>query len=666
MLSDNLHSDEHPAAEFPAFVFDRGMLAKVYLSKLKRLLIVTFIAVVIAGILVQIRLRPSWKANCYVIRAPKNMSTPADMPYLYQTFDINTILETVRTRDVLSQVISKLDLKIKPDELYRKIDVQRGNRSNVLRFSVSWKNPELAADIANAAAESFILHNVKLLNSATLKLYNYYLEQQALRLRNIEALEQQYEQHRAQYGVISIPQETQSKFDQLKEVELKMIENALNVKDLDSKIAEMQVKIDELPDEVVRTRTFTQTDAKKMLQLENELELLRSRYTDANPKVRKVLSEIEELKTIMVETDRDLPEATTWGPSDLTQYYNVDKSRFEAERKGALQKDIEFQLEVQKLRAALESLILVQRDFFEIERQLSLNQDILRLVESRLAESKMAMQSNISDYEILEEAKVPEHPEGARRKLILFAIGLIIFSAGSIFVLAKELLDTHTKSPKDFAEFIRIPLLGILPDETQVEENVFSRNLQVLVDKIVRLTDQSSHPVICVGSDIPETGKSFLMKDCIAMFNQQNKKVLYIETIKETRSETEDYILDPWQDDGDQSNAIDTSNALLHNAYFLADDSIFSKVLSESHIRKLLDRLPEYDYIFWELLEHEYNVSVFSSIAASSDLLILVARFKSSSRSSLKRLTDYLKQRDFTKIHGVLNYVHKDFFREYY
>jgi hypothetical protein len=142
--------------------------------------------------------------------------------------------------------------------------------------------------------------------------------------------------------------------------------------------------------------------------------------------------------------------------------------------------------------------------------------------------------------------------------------------------------------------------------------------------------------------------------------------VLYIETIKETRSETEDYILDPWQDDGDQSNAIDTSNALLHNAYFLADDSIFSKVLSESHIRKLLDRLPEYDYIFWELLEHEYNVSVFSSIAASSDLLILVARFKSSSRSSLKRLTDYLKQRDFTKIHGVLNYVHKDFFREYY
>jgi hypothetical protein len=97
--------------------------------------------------------------------------------------------------------------------------------------------------LANTTAESFIYNNTKLQNSATLKIYNYYLEQQKSRLATIDDLTLQYEAHRAQYGVISIPHETETRFDQLKEVELKMIENNLMITEMDSKIEEMQSKL---------------------------------------------------------------------------------------------------------------------------------------------------------------------------------------------------------------------------------------------------------------------------------------------------------------------------------------------------------------------------------------------------------------------------------------
>ncbi|MDD4232711.1 MAG: hypothetical protein PHU48_08690, partial [Candidatus Cloacimonetes bacterium] len=195
MLNDMNIIDERKSEVTPTMVVDSHILLKVYLNKLKLILLVTLAALIIAVIFVKIKVVPSWKANCYIIRAPKNMSTPVEMPYLYQTFDINTILETVRTRDVLTDVIQKLELDISPEQLFRQIEVQRGNRSNVLRFSVSWNDAEISAKVANATAEAFISNNTKLLNSATMKIHDYYLEQRHMRIMNIQDLEEQYEQY---------------------------------------------------------------------------------------------------------------------------------------------------------------------------------------------------------------------------------------------------------------------------------------------------------------------------------------------------------------------------------------------------------------------------------------------------------------------------------------
>ncbi len=132
MLNDNTAFEESHSN--PLIVVDVHVLVKVLIKRLKPLLVITFIAMLLAALWTAFRVSPLWKASCYVIRAPKNMSTPVEMPYLYQTFDINTILETVRTRDVLSDVITRLELNLSPEQLFRQIEVQRGNRSNVLRF----------------------------------------------------------------------------------------------------------------------------------------------------------------------------------------------------------------------------------------------------------------------------------------------------------------------------------------------------------------------------------------------------------------------------------------------------------------------------------------------------------------------------------------------------
>ena len=661
----NIH-DEQASHSAPAVILDLGTLIRVYLKKIKYILLITFIALLLTAVWVKIRVVPTWKANCYIIRAPKNMSTPADMPYLYQTFDINTILETVRTRDVLINVIDQLELNLTPEQLFRRIEVQRGNRSNVLRFSVTWEDAEMSAIVANTTAESFIHSNTRLLNSATMKIHDYYQEQQKQRMANIMDLEERYEQFRAEYGIISIPHETQTKFDQLKEVELKMIENSLRISDMDSKIKDMNDKLTGLPEEVIQTWTYTQTDEKKLLALEKDLELLKSRYTDENPKVRKVATEIRDLKKTMADKKRDLPEAVTWGPSGLVDIYTVDKARFEAERQGALRMNEEYQKEIDQLRGSLENLTQIQKEFFEVERQLELNRDILRQVEGRLAESKMAMQSNVSDYEILESATAPRYPEGGRRKLIVILVGMMVFAGLSLTLVFKELLDVKTKNAKDILEGVKIPLSGILPDENQVDEKVFYRNLQVLVENVLHHTKALITPTICIGSDIRETGKSFIANEMIRMLADQRKRILYIDTLLEPNPELNSFILNDWLYQKGSTFNLDKSDPNVHRAYFWVNDLSFTTVLEPSRVRDFLEQVGDYDYVIWELFDYEFNIQLFTGISCAGDTLVLVGRFDRSSRTSMHKAVNFIKERGMTNIYGVLNYVPKDFFTERY
>ncbi len=326
--------------------------------------------------------------------------------------------------------------------------------------------------------------------------------------------------------------------------------------------------------------------------------------------------------------------------------------------------NIEYQIKVNNIRAELETLTQIQKEFFELERKLQLNRDILRIIEGRLSEARMAMESNVSDYEIIELAKTPKFPEGTKRKLLVVAIGLITFLVGAIFVIGNEILDMSIKSEVDFNEVIHIPLLGILPNEDHVDKNVFLRNMQVVTDNIIRLCSGKETPVICFGSDIPETGKSFLMNDTMRFLIGQKKRILFIDSLQYKSVDIEPYLINNWLYGNSDKYLLDTTDAMLHKAYFLADDSIFNALIEQSKLADFFESLDNYDYIFWELFNCHYNIQLFSAISSASDMLILTGRFKRSSRQIFQNVVQYLKHRNFSNVYGVINYVHKDYYQE--
>lgn len=77
---------------------------------------------------------------------------------------VSTYQEIIKSKKVLNQVITKLDLDITPEELSKKIKVNAVNDTEIISITVTNRNPKTATLIANEVANIFSEEVVKIYN----------------------------------------------------------------------------------------------------------------------------------------------------------------------------------------------------------------------------------------------------------------------------------------------------------------------------------------------------------------------------------------------------------------------------------------------------------------------------------------------------------------------
>ncbi len=648
------------------FVLDRKVLITSFFKNFKLIVIITLAVMFLAALFSIIFVRPIWKADCYLIRYSKNMATPDDLPYLYQTFDINTILETMKTRDVMLSAIDKLDLSMSPEQLSRSVIPKRGGRSNILIYSVQYSDADSAAILANTLAQCFIDNTTKLQNSSVNKIYDYYIDQRRRTKNKIDSLEIEMEKFRTRYGIIDIENETEAKFQQLNQIELEQTKNKLSMTEMRTKIEELGNIMDEVPEEIMIGWVYNGSEELKLLQLKKELDVLRTRYTDENPKVKKALYEIQELQRRIIDGNKypEIPDETSWGPNNLLQSFEGDIARYQGELSAATQLQDDYESDIRRLKRGLRDLNYLQKTYFELKRLLDLNRDILRIIEGRISESKMAMDSNTSDFDILEPAKTPPWPQGLNKKIIVLGTGIFIFALMVVIVIGREVLDFTVKSAVDVYDFVNIPVIGMIPNEESVSSEIFYKSIQSTMADVIERTSDFHPAIVTYGSVIAESGKSFLIQEMINLLLDNNKKVLYIDSINAVTEEIMPYVVNPAIYNSDVNVAFNELSENLSKGYFYLEENLNRKIISNENMINFFRQVSKFDYVVWELFEYSQNSYVFGSIASTSDMLIMVNRFRFTNKFQLRSVVDQLKEKGIDNICSIINFIDKEYYND--
>lgn len=648
------------------FKFDKTVLITTLRSKIFLILFFSFSAFFLTGVAAKLFITDKWEVRTVLLRHKKNMAIQTDVPYLYQELDMDTVIQTIKLRRNLEAVNKKLSLNSRPEKLFKMIRVERGRKSNIIHILTEDTDVGRAVNIGNTLAEVFVNSFVPIQNSSADKIYKYYSDQKEEILKKIVDVEKESEAFKKKRNVISLESETTIRFEQLKELELKKIENSMLITDLRTKITDYNSEINSLPQEVILTSTVKNSMEKQLNVMKQKLSDLKGKYTDKNPKVIKLKIEIERLseKISSGKREKRVADEVTYGSNGIREALVVEMNDLKAKLKSSEKMIDKFDEQIAGIQKSLQHLSTSQRDYFRIKRQMEMYKELLKTVENRIMEAKIAKESNISDFEILEYASIPQFPMSSKRKLIAIIGGILGFMFSFFIYAFMELFDLTVKSPFDLKEQLGLECAGNLPDKDSVKHELFYAQFHVLLRNILEsVKSKEVNPALVVfGSESGDAGKSFIIAEVIELMENLEKRVLVIENINEPDKERDKFVINDFlsgkADPGEMTAQKMTEK--FHKMYFMSDSDTLKTAFEKERIGQIIKSLSDYDIVFWELFPFSFNIQLAADIINFSQKFYMVTRFRASELEKVEKIVGFLEE-NAVEPAGILNYVEKKY-----
>lgn len=647
--------------------FDKRSFLLALKKKIPALLLIPFIVTVVAGAILKFSVPKVWRVKSVLLYQEKNINKKSQVPYLYQNFNFETILHSIAVRRNLEQVRKNLDLDVPIQQMYSMIDVERGRESNFINILVTGEDPDKLVKIANNLGEVFIKNYSSMLNKSVYEMLDYYQRKQKEYKNELEETRDKIKTFNSNHNLASVDTEIENKYKQINNLEVKILDWQIKINTLKTIIRDIESQLTKIPEKERLSYSIKSSDRKKLEQLKQELEVLRKQYTDKNPKVQKKLNQYETLKEqVAGKSDTDfVADEIVFGKSPLRNDLELELKQYQYKLNSDQKALKDYKTSLKKLKNELDSLNVLQNPYNDLKRKEDLASRGLDLIENRIMESRLAIESNVDDFEIIEKAIKPDYSIGVSKKLILAVIGFFVFIGTVVFFAGKEFFDDSIKSRFDLEEILDLKFLGEVPNKDSINSNTYFSQVQILYGQLKKQMAKNNSRIITFGSMQKRTGKSFVIYELTDMLPAEDKNILWIDSTYNPEDDIEKYIINRELYSDSQSETIEAYNFdnRIDKLYFHINENTIKSILKEERLQNFLNKLQEYDYIFWELFKSSDNMQLFTTLAEASDLLVLLARFDVSSRNVIKNALEFLETNSNVPICGVLNDIPEPFFK---
>lgn len=386
---------------------------------------------------------------------------PARMTGAY----LATQSDIIRSRNVAGKVIDQLKLgaspaMIKAAKLTGQAEADRRRmlsfladglvvvpkrESSVLNIAFRARDPVLAAQIADAFAEAYVITNLELRIEPAKQTTQWY-NQQLLGLRQ-ELVEKQdaLSSYQEQHGILVSSDRLDLEANKLAELSSMLMTvqnerlNSQSRSDLIANSKQGQLEIRALDNPQV------QKLATDLAQAQARLNELANQVGENHPQYRQAKSEVGALKQQM---NRILELIS----GSLQSSVELSETRAE-QLKAELDQQKDLVLQLSRTRNQL-SLLKQEAD----NAQAAYDAALARSVQTRL-ESQIAA----TDVAVLNSALVPTKPTSPKPMLILLLAGIAGVLFGTALALAWEWLDQRVRNAADLEQVLGLPVLAHIP-----------------------------------------------------------------------------------------------------------------------------------------------------------------------------------------------------------
>ena len=608
----------------------------------------------------------TWKATCTLFKSIEKEAKEDDPDEVRRSLPTHVIREMIRTKKNMREVVKDLKTSMSIQSLYGATSISVGEKNkNMININAKSVSGRLAADIANSLAKVFLHSYERMRNRSVRQRLNYFSHQKEAVMKKIDVLEKEKKAYLKRHNISSIELEGLKDFKLLENLLTKVILADKKISALKIQIKEYQAKVKILDPEIVQSYEVTTVDDTELVMRKKELAILRHRYTDNNPKVKKLVAEIAALAT-KIETDqkKDRPASKTTY-SKNPQVSRLEEKIFNAqtEVKGIKAALAKYEIQKPIIKAKLAQLDKTAVVYKEIKRKIDLAYELLNKIDIEVTEVSLALNSQANDLRIFEAAEAPVYPivDSRKKKVIFgFILGLML---AVIIAISLEIIDLTIKSKFDLEKVLCINALGTLPKISEVRLKKFYSAIQAIFTKIFKndIDSKNKNMLITFGDVEGGTGKTFFIKKCIDVFCPMDKKILYISSCNELASGLAQYKINDYIYSGKKfSEELAEENN--DHLYFLLDNYSYIVPINTNQIEEFISGFSEYDFIFWELFDFKKNEPLFIAICSVAHSTVIMTKFKKTKKLAALKCVKLLREHNVKNIGGIVNSVEKRYF----
>ena len=482
-------------------------LAEYYyiLSKHKWMIIGSLIIMVTLTMFFTFRMKPVYQATATLVIDKEQSKSPLTgermdfESYVSQSLTFNTHFKLITSRQVLEEVIRRLKLDrqdedievgvfkeilaqvkenirllldqeetvLTPEEqltgtietLNENVDIEEVRDTRLLKISVEDHDPALAMDIANSLAAAYIEFNIgnRLKSSKnTLSWMSDQLYEMKKKLEDSEEAFLAYKQRENLFSVEGKQQSIAQKIADFNDAQLEARNKRLEV---NAKLQQLKLSlasgVGQIDVRSLITNPRIDNLNTQLLDAEVELSRLGKVYKSKHPKIVQITTKIDKTKKKLIqEVRKELKSLEAEGAVLLAREKAMKKTiaDFDQEALSTNRKELKYSI---------------------FQRSVTTNQKLYDTLLSKVEESNVVKDADVSNIRIVERAVRPLSPVKPKKKLNL-ALSIIfglMTGVGLAFLL--EYMDRSLRTEEDVQRYMDLAVLSVVPEADKAKSKAY-------------------------------------------------------------------------------------------------------------------------------------------------------------------------------------------------
>jgi len=641
---------------------------RVFLLRVKRRLwFFLLVAVVIsAALFVALRTIQRKAMRCWQSQARLFHQIRSDrVPSFYKQMDTKVIAEFASSAMHLQEVAKRLNLApAQAVELASLVTVEmHKNKSNIIVIRANYNNPHLAAEVANLRVDVVLAAYIEMQNS-TLRGMLDQRQQRRLRLEaRLTELEASKILLTSSDTFFNPEQELNRLSSEIVQVMGEIEAGRTEIVQLQAVIAEAERLMSTVPAEVPYLRRIRTTDTSALDSMQSTLDAMRLKFTDSNPRVIALASELASARQKMAETvsDEIKPDEVVYTLNHVRTVLEENKNKAEVQLAGLLKVN-EFKAKrVGDLQKLVPEHLKTLGSYLENQRNIETLRTTLNQLDLTINDMEMLLNSAVPDLSVLEYAAPSTCPTGNLSGLATASVGTGCLAAGLLLALffGWDFAFGRLRSPKNFNLGGNVNFLGMFPARGVVDAKETEASLQRVFMNMRSYLGQGR--VIFLAELSPNAMKQEVRVNWNQNFGINGIQAFWLSFSASTKS-TKEYLKSPTPQPSELDDALIAIEKRGNHGVFHCSNSL---VLSQAELDLLSADLktlePHFSmFIFERDGKGKLHDPIFDQLCQLADYTVLLTTFGRDKQSAVVVLGDDVRLAGH-RVGCVLTHVRKKY-----